>query len=86
MVQSLYPRQDFASFPVKSLYYTAPGKADASCPYVQFSFFIGPGQTESPCVSFSTSAMTGYSVVTMLTEVPEDLLEWANKDGNVEEE
>ena len=74
-----------------------PGKGDANCSYIQFSFFnaknqtagwtyMKPGQTESPCVSFFNSTITGYSGVPMLTEVPEDLLDWANNDGNVEEE
>ena len=97
VIQPLYPTQGLASFPVKSLYYVTPSEGNVSCPYVQFSFFnvknqtagwtyIRPGQTESPCVSFFNSTITGYSGVTMLTDVPEDLLGWANNDGNVEEE
>jgi hypothetical protein len=89
--------QDSFPFAAQSLAYVTPDEGAAGCPYIQFSFFnaksqnagwtyIRPGQTNSPCVSFFNGTITGYSGVTMLTEVPDNLLEWANTDGNVEEE
>lgn len=68
-----------------------------NCPYIQFSFFdasnqtagftyITPGQNYSSCVSFDGSAVVSYSGVTMLVAVPEQLLEWADDNGNDDEE
>ena len=46
--------------------------------------YIRPGQTDVPCVTFANVTVTGYNGVTMLTDVPANLLEWADNDGNVE--
>jgi hypothetical protein len=45
--------------------------------------YIRPGQTDVPCVTFANTTVTGYNGVTMLTDVPANLLDWANNDGNV---
>ena len=82
--------------PIMSLAYTTP-LIDTNCSYIQFSFFdasnqttgftyIKPGQIYNSCVSFDGSTAVSYSGVTMLGAVPEKLLEWADYDGNVEEE
>jgi hypothetical protein len=81
-------------FQVRSLEYIPPAEGGDKCPYIQFSFFnaqnqstgwtyIRPGQTDVPCVTFSNATVTGYNGVTMLTDVPENLLYWADNDGNV---
>jgi len=80
---------------IMSLLYVSPDQL-TNCPYMQFSFYdannqsagftyITPGQTFTPCVQFG-GAVVSYSGVTMLVDVPKQLLEWADTDGNVEEE
>jgi hypothetical protein len=82
---------------IKGLAYLGQINVTFGCPYIQFSFFndknqtagwtyITPGQIDNPCVSFFNSTVTGYSGVTMLTDFPEELLDWANTIGNEEEE
>ena len=64
---------------------------------MQFSFYdstnqtagttyIAPGQFYTPCIEFGGTAVVSYSGVTMLVDVPEELLEQANTDGNIDEE
>jgi hypothetical protein len=45
--------------------------------------YIRPRQTDVPCVTFANATVTGYNGVTMLTDVPANLLDWADNDGNV---
>ena len=66
------------------------------CPYILLSFYdannfitgstyVNPGQDEAHCISFD-GEVTAYSGVTMLTTVPEELLELTNDYGNVMDE
>lgn len=88
-----YSVQDVFPIQVRSLQYGPPEGGD-KCPYIQFSFYnsqnqstgwtyIRPGQTDNPCVTFANATVTGYNGITMLTDVPANLLEWADNDGNV---
>jgi hypothetical protein len=89
-----YPAQDVFSIQVRSLEYVPPAEGGDECPYIQFSFYnaqnqstgwtyIRPGQTDTPCVTFANATVTGYNGVTMLTDVPANLLGWADNDFNV---
>jgi hypothetical protein len=84
---------------IKSIGYVTPSEnKTGSCPYLQFGFFtaenqtagytyITPGQLESPCIQFDGNQVTAYSGVTMLIEVPEHILGWAESgNGNVLDE
>jgi hypothetical protein len=93
VTKPFYSAQDPFSIQVRSLEYVTPTKGGDECPYIQFSFnaqnqstgwtYIRPGQTDVPCVTFANATVTGYNGVTMLTDVPANLLEWADNDGNV---
>lgn len=84
---------------IKSMAYVTPSEnKTGSCPYLQFEFFnaknqtagytyIMPGQLETSCVLFDGSQVTAYNGVTMLVEVPEEILGWAESgNGNVMDE
>lgn len=72
------------------------GNQSNDCPYIQFGFYdannsitgstyVTPGQIHLPCITFD-GEVTAYSGVTMLTTVPDGLLELANQYGNVMDE
>jgi hypothetical protein len=94
VTKPFYSAQDAFSIQVRSLEYVTPAEGGDECPYIQFSFFnaqnqstgwtyIRPGQTDVPCVTFANATVICYNGVTMLTDVPANLLEWADNDGNV---
>jgi hypothetical protein len=94
VTKPFYSAQDAFSIQVRSLEYVTPAGGGDECPYIQFSFFnaqnqstgwtyIRPGQTDVPCVTFANATVAGYNGVTMLTDVPANLLDRANNDGNV---
>jgi hypothetical protein len=81
-----YSAQDPFSIQVRSLEYVTLAKGRDKCPYIQFSFFnaqnqstgwtyIRPRQTDILCVTFANATVTGYNGITMLTDVPVNLLE-----------
>lgn len=87
----------YAPTKIMSLSYWIPTEVVAGCPYIQFSFYdstnqtagttyITPGQLYTPCIDFGGATVVGYSGVTMLVDVPEEVLDWADTDGNVDEE
>jgi hypothetical protein len=82
---------------IMSLSYSMPSEGVADCPYIQFSFYdstnqtagttyIAPGQFYTPCIEFGGTTVVGYSGVTMLVDVPEEVLDRADTDGNVDGE
>ena len=86
-----------ASPPIMSLLLVVTsGNQTNDCPYIQLSFYdannlitgstyVAPGQIKTPCITFD-GKVTAYSGITMLTTVPDELLEVANDYGNVMEE
>ena len=73
-------------------YFSGLNKNATDCPYIQFDFFnsnnqsvgwtfIAPGQNYTPCVQFSSAAVS-YSAVTMFAGVPESLLELEDIRGH----